>query len=124
MTALTGVLISVDGAYSDLTIEGRVCPVLLAAIGGTPEFAYYGRLGGTAICVIVHETGAVDGLPINRLATRLVEYVRGGLLSYSLRGPVAVMSYDRQTEQLLPLSSSHRSLLVEAAMHEAEEGQA
>lgn len=122
MSAVTGVVISVDGTCTDLTVESHYCPVLLAAIGGVPEFAYYGRPGGATVCVVVHETSVLRGMPINRLATRFIEYVRGGLLSYALHGPVVVIGYDRQAERLLPLSSTHRSLLVEAAMHEAEEG--
>jgi hypothetical protein len=108
----TGVLIQTDGTYTDLAVtEQDRRPILVEALGGEPEFAHYGTTGN-AICVVVHETGSLDGLPANDLATRLVGAVRGGALPYFLYGPVVVLGYHPQADQLMHLSDAHRDLLA------------
>jgi hypothetical protein len=116
----TGVLIQTDGTYTDLAVtEQDRLPILVEALGGLPEFAHYGTADG-AVCVVVHETGRLDGLPVNGLATRLAEAVRGGALPYSLYGPVVVLGYHPQADQLMHLSDAHRDLLASLAADTGE----
>ncbi|GHH58079.1 hypothetical protein [Streptomyces candidus] len=117
----TGVLIQTDGTYTDLAVtENDRRPILIEALGGEPDFTHWGT-GENAICVIVCQGSAHDDAFLyNDLATRFVNEVRGGSLISGQYGPVVVLGYHPQADQLMHLSDTHRALLASLAADTGE----
>lgn len=103
MDDLTAVRVDPDGRLRDVVLPGAgYGEILHRELGGWPEFAFYGR-SGRAVCLIVHETGLVDGLPANPSAIALAELMRGSPLTHPLCGPVLALGY-------LPVNDTMTSL--------------
>jgi hypothetical protein len=121
MTAtLAGVRIDPDGTRADIAPPRGVdlLPWLREELGGWPELAHYGTREH-AVCVIVHETSMVDGLPANCVATTLVEELRGGLLDYHLHGTVFLFGYENPGETADLRAETRELLDTIAALHAA-----
>lgn len=86
-------------------------------LGGWPEYAHYGT-ADSAVCVVVHETSMIDGHAPNVLATKAVERVMGGDLSYNLHGTVVLVGYEPRTDTLIDLSEDQRSIIDALAQDE------
>ncbi|KOG53163.1 hypothetical protein ADK76_29085 [Streptomyces griseoflavus] len=111
---LRAVRVTPDGACRTLMVpqqEGPQRAALRDAVGGEPEHAHYGRIGGDAVCAVVHETGRLDGLPPNWLATAFIAQVRGGPLRYCLYGPVVLFGYDARPGRLTDLGDEDDAVL-------------
>ena len=93
---LSGLRIEPDGTTTGVAAPSGVAlhDWMRRKFNGTADFAHYGTWDH-AVCVIVHETGATDGLPTNVLATVLVEELTRRDLGYRLYGTVYLFGYER-----------------------------
>jgi hypothetical protein len=117
-THYAAVLIEADSTCRDVAVSrDRYPDDLRALVGGDIEYAYYGTRK-SVVCVVVHETSMKDGMPVNAAATEFVEAMRGGALSYSLHGPVAVLDYQAGADEMGDVTAFQRALLGEITSEE------
>lgn len=121
MTAtLAGARITPDGTVTTIiTPRGDdLLPWLRTELNGWPDIAHYGTQDH-AVCVAVHETSLLDGLPVNRLAVLLVQELRGGPLNYDLHGTVFLFGYEYPGDPADLRAETRELLDTIAALHAA-----
>lgn len=93
---LSGLQIEPDGTTTGVAVPSGVALYdwMRREFNGAPDVAHYGTWDH-AVCVVVHETGATDGLAVNVLATVLVEELIRRDLGYRLYGTAYLFGYER-----------------------------
>ncbi|NUP23572.1 MAG: hypothetical protein HOZ81_47460 [Streptomyces sp.] len=115
---VTGVHITPDGNRTTAKVPtDNFTEFFKKQLDGWPEYAHYGTTD-SAVCVVVHETSMSDGHASNVLATKAVERIRGGELSYNLHGTVVLVGYQPRTDTLIDLSEDQRSIIDAVAQDE------
>lgn len=108
---LHGVRVDTDGTRTDVTIPaGTLLSRLREEIGGDIEFAHYGT-AESAVTAVVHETGMVDGLPVNGDAETFICHMRRGQLGYRLHGPIVFFGFDQISRNIVGLTADQRGIL-------------
>lgn len=108
---VAGVHITPDGNRTDAVVPtDHLTEFFKKHLGGWPEYAHYGTTD-SAVCAVVHETSMSDGHAANVLATKAVERIMGGGLSYNLHGAVVLVGYQPRTDTLIDLSGDQRSII-------------
>ncbi|MFD9192935.1 DUF3846 domain-containing protein [Streptomyces phaeochromogenes] len=108
---LHGVRVDPDGTRTAITIPAaKLREQLRTEVGGHIEFAYYGT-AASAVTAVVHETGMLDGLPVNGDAETFVCHMRGGQLGYHLHGPIVFLGYDQSSRDVVDLTADQRGIL-------------
>lgn len=108
---LHGVRVDPDGTRTDITVPaGTMRDAFREQLGGDIEFAHYGT-AESAITAVVHETGVLDGLPVNGDAEVFVCHLRGGQLGYRLHGPVLFFGFNPYRADTVDLTADQRGIL-------------
>lgn len=108
---LHGVRVDPDGTRTAITVPAATMrDRFREEVGGDIEYAYYGT-SASAVTAVVHETGMLDGLPVNGDAETFVCHMRGGQLGYRLHGVVLFFGHDPQRRDIVDLTADQRGIL-------------